>query len=518
MARDKAVFTEIIVNASPSETRVAILENHTLVEFLAERADAARQVGDIFKGRVNAVLPGMQAAFIDVGLEKTAFLHVSDMVMPNPEAMETIDEEGERAGPVTRRVPRGVSIEGLLKKGQEIIVQVTKEPIGTKGPRVTTQVSLAGRFLVLMPGIPQVGVSRKIESREERIRLRELVHGVLPSGMGAIVRTVAEGKQKRQFASDVRYLTRLWKKIQEAHGRMPCPSLLHKEVGLTTGLIRDLFSEDVDRLIIDSRKEHKQILTYLQSTAPELRDRVRLYKEETPIFDAYEIENEITKTLSSKIWLRQGGYIVLEQAEALVAIDVNTGRYTGEKDQEETIFRTNLEAAKEIARQLRLRDVGGIIVIDFIDMEKEANREKILEALREALRRDRSRTKTFRVSELGLVEMTRQRVRPSLLHYFSAPCPHCGGTGKRLSLATLAGKVERLLERVSSYCDERKVVVKLNPEVAVAFLEGSAGRLEAIEKRYRLGVEVQDDPSLAREEVRIFGRRSGKELTDEVVF
>jgi len=518
MARNKSIFTEIIVNASPGETRVAILENHSLVEFLAERADAARQVGDIFKGRVNAVLPGMQAAFIDIGLEKTAFLHVSDMVMPDAEIMEGIDEESERAGPAARKVPRGVSIEGLLKKGQEITVQVTKEPIGTKGPRVTTQLSIAGRFLVLMPGIPQVGVSRKIENREDRARLRETVQGVLPAGMGAIVRTVAEGKQKRHFASDVRYLTRLWKQIQESFERMPCPSLLHKEVGLTIGLLRDLFSEDVDRLIIDSKKEHKQILTYLQSTAPELRDRVHLYKEDTPIFDAYEIENEIEKTLSSKIWLKQGGYIVLEQAEALVAIDVNTGRYTGEKDQEETIVRTNLEAAKEIARQLRLRDIGGILVIDFIDMEKEANRDKVLETLREALKRDRSRTKTFRVSELGLVEMTRQRVRPSLLHYFSAPCPHCGGTGKRLSLATLAGKVERLLRRVSSYCDEKKVVVKLNPELAVTFLEGGGGRLEEIEKRYRLSVEVEDDSSLSREEVRIFGKRSGKELTDQVVF
>jgi ribonuclease G len=518
MAREKSVFSEIIVNVSPNETRVAILENHTLVEFLAERADAARQVGDVFKGRVNAVLPGMQAAFVDIGLEKTAFLHVSDMVMADADAMENLGEEGGRGEPVARKVPRGVSIENLLKKGQEIMVQVTKEPIGTKGPRVTTQISLAGRYLVLMPGMSQVGVSRKIENREDRTRLRDLVQELLPGGMGAIVRTVAEGKQKRQFVSDIRYLTRVWKKIEEANGHSRCPSLLHKEVGLTTGLLRDLFSEDVDRLIIDSRRELKQVLAYLQSTSPELKDRVHLYKEETPIFDAYEIENEIEKTFSSKIWLKQGGYIIIEQAEALVAIDVNTGRYTGEKDQEETIVRTNLEAAKEIARQLRLRDVGGIIVIDFIDMEKESNREKVLEALREALRRDRSRTKTFRVSELGLVEMTRQRVRPSLLHYFSSPCPHCGGTGKRLSLATLAMKVERLLRRASTYCDEKRILVKLNPEVAVTFLEAGAGRLEGIERRYRLNVEVQDDASLAREEIRIFGRRSGKELTDQVTF
>ena len=518
MARNESIFTEIIVNASPNETRVAILENHNLVEFLAERAESARQVGDIFKGRVNAVLPGMQAAFIDIGLEKTAFLHVSDMVVPDSDSIDSIGEDSDAGERRARKVPRGMSIEGLLKKGQEIMVQVTKEPIGTKGPRVTTQISIAGRYVVLMPGSPQVGISRKIENREDRSRLREMIKEILPPGAGVIIRTVGEGKQKGQFVADIRYLTQLWKKIQKAYTHMPCLSVLHKEVGLTTGLIRDLFNEDVDRLIIDSKQEHKQIQTYLQLISPELKDRIHLYKEETPIFDAYEIESEIEKTLSNRSWLKAGGYIILDQTEALVAIDVNTGRYTGEKNQEETIFRTNMEAAKEIGRQLRLRDIGGIIVIDFIDMERESNRAKVLETLREELKRDRSRTKTFRVSELGLVEMTRQRVRPSLLHYFSSPCPHCKGTGKRLSLASLAMKVEGLLRRVSSYCSEKKVVVAVHPELAVYFLEGSSGRLGAIEKRYKLSVEIRDDDSLDREEIRIFDRKSGKELTDQVLF
>ncbi|MBN1826361.1 MAG: Rne/Rng family ribonuclease [Candidatus Eisenbacteria bacterium] len=517
--RDDGIYTEIIVNVNPNETRVAILEDHELVEFLPERAESARQVGDVYKGRVNAVLPGMQAAFIDIGHEKTAFLHVSDMVMPDPESMEA--EGGgvaERHESRTRKVPRDVSIEGLLKKGQEIVVQVTKEPIGTKGPRVTTQISLAGRYVVLMPGIPQIGVSRKIEDAEERARLRGLVQELTPAGMGVIVRTVGAGKDKRQFAADIRYLANVWKKVRKAEQKLPCPSVLHKELGLTTGLIRDLFNEEVDRLIIDSKKEYRQILQYLGSTAPELKERVHLYQEETPIFDAYEIENEVEKTLLSKIWLKQGGYIILEQTEALVTIDVNTGRYIGERDQEETIFRTNMEAVKEIARQLRLRDVGGIIVIDFIDMEKESNRERVVETLRDALRRDRSRTKAFRVSELGLVEMTRQRVRPSLLHYFSAPCPHCGGTGKRLSLPSLAMKVERTLRRVSTYCRERHVRVRLHPDVAVAFLQENAGRLEAIEKRFRIRAEIADDPSLDREEIRVFGVKSGKDLSEQVTF
>ncbi len=515
MPRDNSVHTEIIVNASPSETRIAIMEDHRLVEFLAERADSARQVGDIFKGRVNAVLPGMQAAFIDIGLEKTAFLHVSDMVVTDPEGLE---ENGRRKNDRrSRKIPRGISIDNLLKKGQEIMVQVTKEPIGTKGPRVTTQISLPGRYIVLMPNVVHLGISRKIEAAAERTRLRELIQDVVPKSFGVIVRTVGMNKKKRQFVADVRFLERIWTKIHGAYVKQPCPSLLHKEVGLTTGLIRDLFNEDVDRLIIDSKQEMKQIHNYLKSTSPELRDRVVAYEEETPIFDAYEIESEIEKTLSPRAWLKRGGYIIIDHTEALVAIDVNTGRYTGNKDQEETIFHTNMEAAKEIARQLRLRDMGGIIVLDFIDMEKEQNREKVLETLREALKRDRAKTRAFRVSELGLVEMTRQRVRPSLLHYFSSQCPHCNGSGKRLSLASLALKVERLLRRVATYCSEKKVTVHLHPELALYFEEGKGGHLAGIEKGYRLKVEIQQDGSAGREDVRIFGAK-GQELTEKVRF
>ncbi len=516
MSRDSSVYTEIIVNATPSETRVAIMEDHRLVEFFAERAESARQVGDIYKGRVNAVLPGMQAAFVDIGLEKTAFLHVSDMVAADTDSLDDgpSRRKGERR---SRKVPKGVSIENLLKKGQEIMVQVTKEPIGTKGPRVTTQISLPGRYLVLMPNVVHLGISRKIEENAERTRLRALIEEVVPKKFGVIVRTVAMKKKKGQFVSDVKFLEKIWTKIQGAYVRQPCPSLLHKEVGLTTGLIRDLFNEDVDRLIIDSKGEYRQIIAYLNSTSPELKDRIVLYDEEAPIFDAYEIESEIEKTLSPKVWLKRGGYLIIDHAEALVAIDVNTGRYTGDKDQEETIFYTNTEAAKEIARQLRLRDMGGIIVIDFIDMEKESNREKVLETLRDALRRDRAKTRTFRVSELGLVEMTRQRVRPSLIHYFSNMCPHCRGTGKRLSLESLALKVERLLRRVATYCNEKSVSVHLHPELAHFLEESRGGRFDGIRKRYHLEVEVQQDGSAGREDVRIFSR-SGQELTDKVLF
>ncbi len=518
MGRDDKVYSEIIINASPNEMRVAIMEDHRLVEFFAERADSMRQVGNICKGRVNAVLPGMQAAFIDIGQEKTAFLHVSDMIVTDPETNDAAEQGGRRSGSRSRKIPRGVSIDNLLKKGQEIMVQITKEPIGTKGPRVTTQVSLPGRYLVLMPNVSHLGVSRKIEDRNERTRLRQLLGEVVPKGYGAIMRTVGIGRDKHHFEADIKGLTRIWKKAQAAYAKMTAPAILHKELELTTGLIRDIFNEDVDRLIIDSKDHVTQAHAYLNATSPELIDRVTLYEEETPLFDAYEIESEIEKTLSSKIWLKRGGYIIIDHAEALVAIDVNTGRFTGDKDQEETITQTNVEAAREVARQLRLRDMGGIIVIDFIDMEKESNREKVSDTLRRALRRDRAKTKTFRISDLGLVEMTRQRVRPSLMQYFSSNCPHCGGTGRRLSLASLAAKVERLLRRVATYCNEKRIVVHLHPELAGFFEEGELNRLEGIQKRYDLDVEIHQNAGHEREEVRIFAKKSGQELTQKVVF
>lgn len=510
MGKQSRVLTEIIVNTTASETRVAIMEDHRLVEFFAEREESARIVGNLYKGRVNAVLPGMQAAFVDIGLEKTGFLHVSDMILD--------DVEGDERTTRSRKVPRNVSIDQLLRKGQEILVQVTKEPIGTKGPRITTQVSLPGRFVVVMPNVTHIGVSRKIEDRDERTRLRALVEEVSPKGYGVIVRTVGKKTDERAIKTDIETLITKWKRIQGAYARKSTPSLLHQDAELTTGIIRDIFTDEVDRLIIDSKTEYKAIIKYLQSISPELIDRVVNYEEEAPIFDAYEIEAEIEKALSPKIWLRKGGYIIVDHAEALVAIDVNTGRFTGDKNQEETIVQTNIEAAKEVARQLRLRDAGGIIVIDFIDMEREDNKAKVINTLRDALLRDRAKTRTFTVSDLGLVEMTRQRVRPSLLHYFSSNCPHCGGSGKRLSLASLAAKVDRLLRRTGTYCEDKNVEIQLNPELAHFFDESEKDRLEGIRKRYGLEALITANAGLDREEVRIFSRPSGQELTDKVQF
>jgi len=523
---------EIIINAAPRETRIAILEDKEVAEILVERPEAVRRVGDIYKGRVNAVLPGMQAAFVDLGLEKSAFLHASDLSPPT-DVDDLFEEEeepeeprgggregrdgrggrgGGRGGRREEPVPR---IEESLKKGQEILVQITKEPIGTKGPRVTTQISLPGRFLVYMPGHEHVGISRKIEERGERQRLKEIARQIRPQNAGIIIRTVGAEQSLKEFEADVHHLEQLWDKIEKQAQRSKAPSLLHQEMEFTTGLIRDIFNEDVDQLVIDSKEEHRQIVKYLETYAPDLKQRVKHYRGQAPIFDHFGIEAEIEKTMERKVWLRKGGYITIDQTEALVAIDVNTGRFIGKKNQEETILKTNLEAAAEIARQLRLRDLGGIIVLDFIDMEIEGNRKQVADVLRQHLKRDRSRTKAFAVSELGLVEMTRQRQRPSLSNYFTEPCPDCQGAGRVLSLSSAALKIERMLHRVGQRSRERQLILRVHPDVAVYLVEQEAGRLERLERQYKLRVEIRDDPSLRRDEIRLFRGRTFEEITKQ---
>jgi ribonuclease G len=504
------MLREIIVNADPGETRIAMLEDKELVELMVERSDRRRTVGDIYKGRVTAVLPGMQAAFVDLGLAKTAFLHVSDLAGSMAALDEDLEDQEQANG---RRLMRIEKIEEYLQKGQEILVEVTKEPIGTKGPRVTAQISLPGRFCVLLPGVDHIGVSRKIEDRAERQRLKWLAQEFKPRGAGVIVRTVGEGAGRKQLEEDITHLAAQWEKIERRAARAPAPSLLHKEMAMTTGVLRDLFNEDVHQLVIDDPDEYKRILEYLKTAAPELRSRVKLYRGDVAIFDAYQIEPEIEKTLERKVWLKRGGYIVIDHTEALVSIDVNTGRYTGKKNQEETILRTNLEAAKEIARQLRLRDIGGIIVIDFIDMEIEANKRAVLELLRTQLKRDRSKTKTFNVSDLGLVEMTRQRERPSLYHYYSDDCSECGGIGKVPSLSSARMKVERALHRLGISGHERSVELRMHPKVAVHLLEEAGQRLAELERRYGLNIEIRDDPTLRRDQIRVLSQRTKEDLT-----
>ncbi len=506
---------KIIINADSYETRIAILEDDELAELLVERADQRRAVGDIYKGRVNAVLPGMQAAFVDLGLPKTGFLHASDL-SESLSALEDISDLEENGDRGRRRRAAAPKIEDHLKKGQEILVQITKESIGTKGPRVTQQVSLPGRFCVLMPGVEHVGVSRRIEDRAERQRIKAIITDLKPKGVGLIARTAGEGKGDPDFAADVKHLAKLWLKVDRKAATVRAPAVVHRELEMTAGLIRDLFTEEVEEVIIDDKESFLEIQTYLKSVSPELRDRVSLYKGTEPIFDAFGIELQIEKTFERKVWMKKGGYICIDHAEALVAIDVNTGRFTGKKNQEETIFRCNMEAAKEIPRQLRLRDIGGIIVIDFIDMEIEANKRAVLDELRGELRKDRARTKAFAVSDLGLIEMTRQRERSSLLHYYTEDCPHCGGLGKVASLETMLVRLERVMRRVTGTGGEKRITVRVSPEVALYFVEQEGRRFAELEKRFKLAVDLKDDPQLKRGEMRVFTEKK-VELTKQVV-
>jgi ribonuclease G len=516
---------EILISGTSRETRVAILEDDRLVELLVDRPDARRMVGDIYLGTVEAVLPGIQAAFVNIGAEKSAFLHASDLIESEDEDEPPEPDEvnggaaGAGAGAANgarggrRRLP---NIADELKRGETKIVQVIKEPIGTKGPRVTAQISLAGRFLVYMPFASKVGVSRKIENREQRAKLRELVSRLIPKDSGGwIIRTVAEDLSDESCKREIDHLYGLWKKIKRKAGSVRAPALLQRETSLTRGITRDLFSAKVDSLLVDSKVLHNEIVQYLKQIDPELIPRVKLYEGETPLFDAYDIETEIRNLFKPRVDLPTGGYLVIQPTEALTSIDVNTGRYTGKKDAESTILKTNLEAAREVARQLRLRDIGGIIVVDFIDMESRGNRDKVLQELRTHLGRDRARTKAFAVSELGLIEMTRQRVRPSLWHSMTVECPTCNGTGRVFRPEVVVRRMERSLKRAGAEHKERQLAVRLHPEVALYLVEQEPNFLRQLEKQTGLELEVRDDPMMRLDEFRMMAKPAGRDVTDQ---
>lgn len=500
---------EILISATPAETRVAILEDDVLVEFMIDRPDAERMVGDIYLGHVEAVLPGIQAAFVDIGADKAAFLHVSDLTRDSDND-EDDDDDGDRNGRSRRYPP----IQELIQKGERTTVQVSKEPIGTKGPRVTSHISLPGRFLVFMPGSKHIGVSRKIADREERSRLRALAKEILPDGAGGvIIRTVGEELTREIFERELNTLLNTWKKIQRrAKGTKP-PALIHREAKLTSGIIRDVFSAKVDALIIDSKEIYNEVKQYLKGVDPDLMNRVHLYAESLPLFDKYGVEDAIREAFRRTVELPSGGYIIIEPTEALVSIDVNTGRYTGKRDPEKTILRTNLDAAREIARQLRLRDVGGIIVCDFIDMESRGNQERVLQELRTHLNRDRARTRAFQVSELGLVEMTRQRVRPSLHYSLTESCSHCGGNGRVFTPETVVRRIERAIRRVEFEGAEKRIAIRAHPQVALYVLEDEPNFLKRLRKALRLDLDLRDDPLMRQDEFRLLAGPAETDVT-----
>jgi ribonuclease G len=510
------VGKRIVVNAGVTETRLAVQDGSQLVELYVERTGRRSIVGNIYKGVVTNVLPGMQAAFVDIGLQKDAFLYGGDYTADRgddpaaaaPDAEEDApdidDGDSERdaepgAEPPHRREP-AVPIEEMLHKGQEVLVQVSKESLGTKGARITAFVSIPGRYIVYMPQNRHVGVSRRIRDDAERDRLRGIVKELQPPSGGFIVRTVAEGKAAEELQADMQFLTRLWSQVQSRFEAARAPSLLHEEMDLTFRVVRDLFSPDIDEFLVDTPAAYEKCLHFAESLVPQLASRVKLYDGVAPIFEATGIEKEIEKALRRRVWLKSGGYIVIDHTEALVAIDVNTGKYVGKRDFEETVLKINLEAATEVIRQIRLRDLGGIIIIDFIDMERAEHRDQVFKALMNALADDKARTNVLEISELGLVEMTRKRVRQGLQSLLTSACPTCKGSGTVKSDLTLTAEIFRKVQAGAREAAGREVLVRVNPEMAHHLEAEEREDLDRVQDLIGRKVVIQSVSSYQREQ------------------
>ncbi|MSR76974.1 MAG: Rne/Rng family ribonuclease [Candidatus Omnitrophica bacterium] len=497
---------EILISEDSNEKRVAILEDGRLEEYYIERSDASRMCGHIYKGIVKSIVPGMQAAFVDLGTKKDGFLYVAD-ALNDPSDMDVeFDDAPTERGRDHRRHERMKRIEDVLKNGQEIIVQVVKDPIRSKGPRLTTCFSLPARYLVMMPGESKVGVSRRIEDRRERDRIRGIFKQIeIPKGAGFIVRTAAEGKSEKEFIRDIRYLTKLWKKIQEAitAQQKRGSALIHEELDLVERTIRDHMTDDTHLLITDSPEIKRQVQKFLSFYIPDSHMDVLYHDSKISLFEKYNIEKEIERTFQKNVILKSGGHIVIEQTEGLVAIDVNTGKFTGSKNLEETVFKTNMEAADEVARQLRLRDVGGIIIIDFIDLDTEDHRRQLFRTFKEAMRRDRAKTNLLQISELGLVEMTRQRMRPSLESAVYDACPYCEGKGRVKSPTTMVIQAVKEIRKALGHTQGKVLNVYVHPKISERLLEQEKKTLQELEKMHHCRIFAYADHTLHIEDVNI---------------
>ena len=504
------MIKEMIISSNGHETIVAILEDDLAAEIFVERERQRGVVGNVYKGRVNKVLPGMQSSFIDIGLERDGFLYVADVIdtMEEFDKLESSDEDGAdaRAARDRDRDTPQPKIEDLLREGQEIIVQVVKEPLGTKGARLTSHVTMPGRFLVFMPTVDHVGVSRKIESREERSRLRGIVrefreaHGFTG---GVIIRTAAAGRPKEDIVSDLDAFHKIWTEIRQKNESSRAPAVLYRESSIVGRLLRDLLTEEFQAIRIDNAQEYQRVMELVEHILPSLGPKVKLYNKPFPIFEEYGVQAEIDKALKSKVWLKSGGSIVINQTEALVAIDVNTGRFVGKKTSgrlEDTIVKTNLEAVKEIVRQIRLRDLGGIIVLDLIDMEDKKNRQKVYQAVELELKKDRSPSKALQVSDFGLVIITRKRVKQSLERVLTEPCPYCSGTGVIKSSSTICYEILSEVKKVGPDLNGHRILLRVNPDIARALKEEESGVLRDLKQSIGKDVTVKADVQLHHEQ------------------
>ena len=497
---------DIVINVSAGETRVAIVEQNTFTELHIERERERSVASMVVKGRVTRVLPGMQAAFVDIGLEKAAFLYVGDYLDDQGQLdPEMVEDEAPR--PRRGRGRNGgrpqPQIETLLREGQEVVVQVAKEPIGTKGARITSHVSIAGRHLVLTPWSQRVGVSRRIESDRERRRLREIVTRLRPRDVGFIIRTAGEGAREADLEADVKYLSSVWDEIKARRDEVSAPARLSAELSLPLRAIRDFANPRTRRITVDDPATHEEMKSFISRFVADPKPRLELYGGPLPIFDHFGLEARIDDNLGKKVWLKSGGYLIVDQSEALTAIDVNTGRYVGKRDLEETVLKTNLEAVQEVVHQLRFRNIGGLIIIDLIDMETAENREKVYRALQDALRQDKAKTNILKISELGLVEMTRKRTRENLVQQLCEPCSYCEGRGYVISAETVAFKVLREVRKdLPRFCG-RQIAVTVNPRVAETLLGSARKATQRLSEELGREIEIRARPGIHQEQFEV---------------
>ncbi|CAM9891183.1 unnamed protein product [Chrysoparadoxa australica] len=519
---------QLFINQTLGECRAALVESGEILDFLMVRGEQINDdhpsVGNIYKGKVLRVLPGMQSAFVDIGYDKAAFLYVDDAYIPTLDEQRQIAErtqkeleaQREKLGEVipdelstlsdhvNMRYRPDISIESFLKEGDEILVQVAKEPISTKGPRVTRHITLAGRHVVFMPFIEHTGVSRRIENEAERERLREILDTIRPEGKGIIARTVAEGQSYKTLKADYNMLNRIWKDVMKSSENVKAPNLCYKDLNFIQKVLRDITDEDVEEIVCDNKENLKEVEKFIQKFLPNIKGKAKLYQDDIPLFEKNALDLEIERGLSNKVFLRSGGSLNIDQTEALVSIDVNTGKFVGRKTLEETILRTNLEAVKEIAYQLRLRNCGGIIIIDFIDMEKEAHREQVYNSLLEALKKDRAKTNVLPISGLGLVEMTRKRTRDTLTRLMCTGCPYCEGTGVVKSTVTVCYELVRELVKVMKKSEANKVFIYAHPEVTARLCSDDAEMVETLEESFGKQLVIRSENNYHIEQYEIF--------------
>lgn len=507
----------LLFNSTSTEKRAALLEDDKLVELVVERPDQYRILGNIYRGRVYSILPGIQSAFVDLGIDKSAFLHASDV---DPSLLlekddDRIEHYTNRGTKSKRRQIARVPIEQVLEEGQDVLVQITKESIGNKSPKVTTQISLAGRFIVLVPDSDFIGVSKKSSDFKSRRGLKKLVSQIKPEGIGIIVRTIGLKLSEDELIKEMKSLIEQWRQTQQKAFSGDGPKLLHKECNITTQVIRDLFTREVSNVYVDQKDDYDEIVAYLNTVSPELCKRVILYKEKTPVFDKFNIEKDIERSLKRKVWIKNGGYLFFDHAEALLAIDVNTGRNVGKNDLEETILKTNMASAYEICRQLRLRDIGGLIVVDFIDMRKPENRRKVENEMRKLLNKDPTTTSFTGLSKFGLMEITRKRVRPELQELFTNVCPACNGLGRIYSPATVAARIDRWLSRAVYMKVPKNLVLSVSPTLSEYIREDDDKILNELNKSYSIQLDIIINETLDQDEFEFYEKGSDKIITEE---